>query len=720
MNSENYSADTPISAATDDKFQRYEFSRRIAETVKNRKAENCLVVGVYGAWGEGKTSVINFIENELKTSNDIVVIKFNPWRYGDENALLTQFFNQFAETLDANLQTSSEKVGKYVKKYGKFLNVDIPFIGNSADLAESIGEGLANVNIETLKERIEKIILDSKKKIVIFIDDIDRLDKSEIYSVFRLVKLTADFKHTTYILSFDEEMVASAIGERFGEGSRDAGRNFLEKIVQVPLKIPTAQPNDLKSFCTQLLDNIFDSNKIELEQSEINRFVIQFTENVLLKLNTPRLAVRYANSLSFSIPLLNGEVNLVDLMLIEAVKTFYPLHYSFIKENPEYFINSYNKKYSENSDEEKKSDFKNYFAALNQGFTRRQQEAIKELLMELFPLMEMAFRNVSYSDNSYKEWIKGKRIASAHYFNRYFSYSVIKGEVSDVAFKNLVSNISTKEIPEIAQEIKELVAKSSSENFLFKMRIIEEDFNWSSSIKLAKALCSIHEIFKNSKKANFFGFEAPEAQAAIFIKTLIKANSDKQQGFELAKNLLKDTSDFSFADELYSWFLRKGNKESLFEESKESDLSDVMLERAKKEAGDTPLFIKLPLQTEYLLRHWSKTNNETLKDYLSGLLGKNPGLSLNLLNCFTPTWRSTSHPEPFKGDFSNENYESLSEVLSPSDFVEYLQKIYTVEELNGELIWTDRHAKQSDLNIARQFMHWYKKKEAELTKKEFK
>src|SRR5690606_33695923 len=114
------------------------------------------------------------------------------------------------------------------------------------DAVEGAGDILGDVDIETLKERIGAILKENKSKVVIFIDDIDRLDKVEIHSIFRLVKLTADFLNTTYILSFDEEMVSAAIGERFGAGNQKSGQNFLEKIIQVPLKIPVAQPEALK------------------------------------------------------------------------------------------------------------------------------------------------------------------------------------------------------------------------------------------------------------------------------------------------------------------------------------------------------------------------------------------------------------------------------------------------------------------------------------------
>ena len=215
---QNFSSDRPVNSVEEDGFQRYEFSKRIATTIIDRDNNDCIVIGIYGLWGEGKTSVINFIETELKSSNSIIPIKFNPWRYNDEQSLLIQFFQKLAHVLDAKIKTKSEKLGDILKKYGKLLSLDIPLIGNLKEKAEGLGEILGDVDIETLKDRIESILKESQKKLVIFIDDLDRLDKSEIYSIFRLVKLNADFANTTYILSFDEKMVSAAISDRFGEG----------------------------------------------------------------------------------------------------------------------------------------------------------------------------------------------------------------------------------------------------------------------------------------------------------------------------------------------------------------------------------------------------------------------------------------------------------------------------------------------------------------------
>lgn len=195
-NIENYTSDKPIYSKDKDAFQRFEFSKRIADTIIDRKNQDSIVFGVFGVWGEGKSSVLNFINQELKISENILTITFNPWRYGDENNLIKNFLKKIAKLLGKELDSNKEKFASFISKYGSIGSVF------GVDISE-IGKNVATVDLENLKNRVDEFLSESKKRLVIFIDDIDRLDKQEIYSLFRLVKLTADFKNTTYILSFD-------------------------------------------------------------------------------------------------------------------------------------------------------------------------------------------------------------------------------------------------------------------------------------------------------------------------------------------------------------------------------------------------------------------------------------------------------------------------------------------------------------------------------------
>src|SRR5258706_14162514 len=87
-NTDIYSADNAIKNPDLDEFNRRDFSERIAQTIATRKESKSLVIGIYGKWGEGKTTVLNFIDGELKRHDNIVPLAFNPWLFSSEAELL--------------------------------------------------------------------------------------------------------------------------------------------------------------------------------------------------------------------------------------------------------------------------------------------------------------------------------------------------------------------------------------------------------------------------------------------------------------------------------------------------------------------------------------------------------------------------------------------------------------------------------------------------------
>ncbi len=174
---------------------------------------------------------------------------------------------------------------------------------------KEFGDQLSTLELSQLKKRVEEILKEEQKRVLVLMDDIDRLDKSEVHAILKLVKLSADFAYTSYILAFDEEVVAASVGERYGNGDIDAGRKFLEKIVQVPLHLPKIDAASLRRFIFNCIDEALKNAHVVLSESEAREFVRQFTASLESHIDTPRLAKRYGNALSFALPLLQGEVN---------------------------------------------------------------------------------------------------------------------------------------------------------------------------------------------------------------------------------------------------------------------------------------------------------------------------------------------------------------------------------------------------------------------------
>jgi len=146
-----YHTDAPVTDPADDRFRRQPFAHRIADTIANRPDPTSLVVGLYGKWGEGKTTVLNFIEDRLEGSENVVCVRFNPWLYQTDSQLLLSFFETLASAVEKTLTSTSETVGKWLRTLGAALGtVSVglgPFGGSPGSAIEKLGETLSSVDV---------------------------------------------------------------------------------------------------------------------------------------------------------------------------------------------------------------------------------------------------------------------------------------------------------------------------------------------------------------------------------------------------------------------------------------------------------------------------------------------------------------------------------------------------------------------------------------------
>lgn len=640
------------------------------------------------------------ITEDLSKEQDILIIKFNPWRFKDEDTLILNFFTSISNSLDKELKNTKEKIGNFLKTYGSITSVF------NVDLSK-IGESLSDADIEQLKHRVNDFLKESNKKVVVIIDDIDRLDKQELFALFKLIKLTGDFTNTYYILSFDDEMVASSIGDRFAEGNKNSGHNFLEKIIQVPLRIPKAQTSDLTDYVFELINEVLKINEIDLKE-EGSVLGLQVSQNFLLKINNPRLAIRYANSLSFLIPLLKGEVSIADLILFEGLKLFYPQHYDFIKKSPEFFIESYEKSYLRRSDTDKKEEFKNTLSLLDKDLTKKEQYAVKDLLRHLFPLVKEALDNYSYS-NAYEMWLKEKRIASSKYFNRYFLYSIPKNEISDIYFEHYLGEIEHKAVEQVEKETSEFLKNIDESEFLSKISNYRSELNWEQKKAIIEVLCKFQNKFEGIKGGTFLLGYNPKTQLALTIVKLLENQENYEELNDFVK-LLVQNIEFEFTFEIIRWLIASDKEyEHIIKNQDIYNLQELILDRAllnSKEAKSN-LFEKYAYHIYRLLEYFHRKSPNELKKYIDSCFRNNKDFQEKLIENLTSIIYSSTYPEAYKTDFNQNNYDYLKKYYD----VHKLYKIFSRKKykniLSTDVKFFDHEIGNTKENAIRQFMHWY-------------
>src|SRR6266566_8198807 len=175
----------------------------------------------------GRPLLLTWLRRRWMIIPTVVVVRFNPWLYGSEERQLRGFFDTLAAALGRSLPTKAEEIGNLLRDYGGLLllaSFSVAGVGlpNPSDALPRIGDSLAGVKLDELKQQIEEVLEQAGKRVRVLIDDIDRLERAEIRAIFKLVKLSASFTSTSYVFSFDDEMVASSLGERYAQAGHEA------------------------------------------------------------------------------------------------------------------------------------------------------------------------------------------------------------------------------------------------------------------------------------------------------------------------------------------------------------------------------------------------------------------------------------------------------------------------------------------------------------------
>lgn len=228
----NEVSDEPIRFLDEDVLNRDAFVRGLFDEITHLNLEESFVFGLLGKWGDGKTSALNLLRLLLAYEKDFIIINFDPWNFKDEEAMLNAFFETVEKSL--NKEYLFPNLKRLFVKYQKLISSGLSNTGFK------INFDFKDDTVDEIKTRIEKYIENTNRKLIIIIDEIDRLQKEEIFMIFKLVRSNSKFKNSIFLLSLDETKTVEKLGEN--------GKEYLEKIVQKPVSLPKIEQNYLDKF----------------------------------------------------------------------------------------------------------------------------------------------------------------------------------------------------------------------------------------------------------------------------------------------------------------------------------------------------------------------------------------------------------------------------------------------------------------------------------------
>lgn len=274
-------ADFPIKGSTEDQFEFTAYAKSAVKLFRSNSLPESYVVCVIGRWGTGKTSLLNLIAEQyrsLSTKEDpIIVFKFSPRLMKNREGLLANFLPLLIETIDDEaaispiLETRIKNKLNSVRKFAQGLKIvesgiepiakilsaiGIPFIERAfdefKDLRTNLAEELPTPNIDELYDNAYKTLLEMKLPIIVIIDDLDRLNPSEIIDILGLVRSTAPLPYITFFLSYDPIKVIEAIEKSVSTN----GKEYLEKFIQATLPVPMVSKTQILNKTIQQIRNV--------------------------------------------------------------------------------------------------------------------------------------------------------------------------------------------------------------------------------------------------------------------------------------------------------------------------------------------------------------------------------------------------------------------------------------------------------------------------------
>lgn len=434
-----FNTDKPIERIEDDLLNRATFSKELASAILAYTDTENFAISLCGEWGCGKTSILHMVVQEInKKAQDMtederpIVINFNPWNYSDKNQLISQFFKEICQTL--NKPSNSKKlnsVGEAIEKYSsvidytKYIPVAGQYIALLKPLVKGLGKGFTEKakkldSIESQKNNVVNILRELNQKLIVIIDDIDRLNNEQIRMIFQLVNSVAGFPNMIYLLSFDRTVVVRALSEE----QKCDGEEYLEKIIQVPFNVPEAKP--------ELVHNVLfnELNKIVSDVPE-DRFDEEHWHNVFrncisLFANSIRDVNRIINAYRLKYSLMHKETNWVDLLCITTLQICAPEIYSWINNNISSLAINSKTSLSVVEQDKIKNDYMNQFKDVY----AKSPETMLKIVQTLFPYFSWRTGVYGYSKKGEKELRYLQRISSPTHSKLYFHLSLEDVKIS--------------------------------------------------------------------------------------------------------------------------------------------------------------------------------------------------------------------------------------------------------------------------------------------------
>lgn len=240
-----------------------------------RSALDPVCVGVFGAWGSGKTTVLNLVMQQLANDDGVLVVYTQPWAYDPTTDPKATLIGEVLGAIRGHLQASESLTEGLKKRLASLaqrvrwtraiqlaartaLTAQLPDIDELAGLFGKDDE-ISDPTLEGFRDDFNDLLGDEEAaslvRVIVIVDDLDRCLPETVIDTLEAVKLFLSVQKMAFLIAADQEPVRHAIMTRYegSEQSASLAERYLDKIVQIPLRLPVLGKTDVEAYIALLL-----------------------------------------------------------------------------------------------------------------------------------------------------------------------------------------------------------------------------------------------------------------------------------------------------------------------------------------------------------------------------------------------------------------------------------------------------------------------------------
>lgn len=445
--------DRAIGHENEDRYGFTHIATELARAIKEIGREGSAVIGIEGAWGTGKTSLLNLLRTALDKQQEArtFVLTISPWLNGSDTPLVASLLLPVAGIIAAEeerrlpakkwaflrrkkaLTDTARTMMDYIRATARNLAPVAPIAALNPDIPDLTAALKAVADSSWLKEK-EKTTADMRDEIarkieeldlsfIVLLDDLDRLEPAQAVEVIRLVKSVADFPRFRYLLCYDKAVLSQAISQ--GLGVTD-GSLYLQKIVQISFGLPRPESFALRQQFLKDADALYQTVNDSPPEKGMLADLTTVANIYGATLKTPREVQTVLNALRFRYSGMRDYVYFPDLCFLQLLRTTNSGLYDWVEE----YLSERNVVQADDgqvSDEEQKAlvdslehHLKRYFPAAAHSVSALSQW-VPGIVDGLADHKVKLFARTGPQESAMQT--AGKRLGSQAYWRYYFAFS---------------------------------------------------------------------------------------------------------------------------------------------------------------------------------------------------------------------------------------------------------------------------------------------------------